>query len=44
MIDAADVPIHLGFTPATYTYTNIEGGLGMFGAVSVYESDWIRFN
>lgn len=44
MIDMADVPIHLGFTPATYTYTNIEGGLGMFGAVSVYESDWIRFN
>ena len=44
MIDMADVPIHLGFTPATYTYTNIEGGLGMFGAVSVYESGWIRFN
>lgn len=44
MIDMADVPIHLGFTPATYTYTNIEGGLGMFGAVSTYESDWIRFN
>lgn len=44
MIDAADVPIHLGFTPATYTYTNIEGGLGMFGAVSTYESGWIRFN
>lgn len=44
MIDTADVPIHLGFTPATYTYTNIEGGLGMFGAVSVFESGWIRFN
>ena len=44
MIDMADVPIDLGFTPATYTYTNIEGGLGMFGAVSTYESDWIRFN
>ena len=44
MIDMADVPIHLGFTPASFPYTNKEGGLGMFGAVSTYESDWIRFN
>ena len=36
----SDAPLHLGFSPATYVYTNIEGGLGMFGAVSCYESDW----
>jgi hypothetical protein len=38
--DNSDAPIHLGFSPVTYTYTNVEGGLGMFGAMSVYESDW----
>lgn len=36
----SDAPIHLGFSPVTYTYTNVEGGLGMFWAMSVYESDW----
>ena len=38
--DNSDAPVHLGFSPVTYTYTNIVGGLGMFGAMSVYESDW----
>ena len=38
--DNSDAPIHLGFSPVTYTYTNVEGGLGIFGAMSVYESDW----
>ena len=36
----SDAPIGLGFTPVTYTYTNIKGGLGIFGAVSLYETDW----
>ncbi len=36
----SDAPIDLGFTPVTYTYTNINGGLGIFGAVSLYETDW----
>lgn len=36
----SDAPVHLGFTPVTYTYTNINGGLGIFGAVSLYETDW----
>ena len=35
-----EIPIHLGFTPATYTYTNIIGGIGVFGAVAEYETDW----
>lgn len=38
--DNSDAPIHLGFSPVSYTYTNVEGGLGIFGAMSVYESDW----
>lgn len=42
IIDNSRVPIHLGFSPVTYTYTNVEGGLGMFGAVSEYESGWFR--
>ena len=32
----------LGFTPVTYTYTNITGGLGVFGGVSGYGSEWTR--
>ncbi len=40
--DYSDAPLHLGFTPVTYTYTNVEGGLGMFGAVSAFETDWIN--
>lgn len=43
-IDESRIPIHLGFSPVTYTYTNVEGGLGMFGAVSAYESDWFRID
>lgn len=35
-----EIPIHLGFTPATYTYTNVIGGIGVFGAVAEYETDW----
>lgn len=35
-----EIPIHLGFTPATYTYTNVVGGIGVFGAVAEYETDW----
>lgn len=41
--DNSDAPIHLGFSPVTYTYTNVVGGLGMFGAMSVYESDWKEY-
>lgn len=44
IVEESDAPIHLGFTPATYTYTNVEGGLGMFGAVSMYETDWFRID
>lgn len=39
-VERHDIPIHLGFTPATYTYTNVIGGIGVFGAVSEYETDW----
>lgn len=44
VVEESSAPIHLGFTPVTYTYTNVEGGLGMFGAVSKYETDWFRVN
>ena len=44
IVEESDAPIHLGFTPVTYTYTNVVGGLGMFGAVSMYETDWFRIN
>lgn len=44
IVDKSDAPIHLGFTPVTYTYTNVVGGLGMFGAVSMYETGWFRIN
>lgn len=44
VVEESLAPIHLGFTPVTYTYTNVEGGLGMFGAVSMYETDWFRVN
>ena len=32
----------LGFSSPSYLYTNVEGGLGMFGAMSTYESGWIN--
>lgn len=44
IVEESDAPIHLGFTPVTYTYTNVVGGLGMFGAVSMCETDWFRIN
>ncbi len=44
VVEESLAPIHLGFTPVTYTYTNVEGGLGMFGAVSMHETDWFRVN
>lgn len=40
IVEESSAPIHLGFTPVTYTYTNVEGGLGIFGAVSMYETGW----
>lgn len=42
IINNSRVPIHLGFSPVTYTFTNVKGGLGIFGAVSEYESGWFR--
>lgn len=44
VIENANIPIHLGFSPVTYTYTNVEGGLGVFGSVASYESGWFRTN
>lgn len=41
--DNSVLPSHLGFTPPTYTYTNIVGGIGVFGAVTAYESEWTRY-
>lgn len=32
----------VGLSPGIRTYTNIKGGLGMFGAVSMYESEWME--
>lgn len=42
---AADSPIDpcLGFTPVTYTYTNVCDGLGFFGGVKTYVSEWSKF-
>ena len=42
IMEWSDIPVHLGFSPVTYTYTNVQGGLGIFGAVSSYESGWFR--
>ena len=42
MVDASKLPVYMGFTPVTYIYTNVEGGLGFFGAVSSYETEWFR--
>ena len=33
----------LGFTTVTYTYTNVCDGLGFFGGVTTYASDWNKF-
>ena len=40
----SDAPLHLGFSPVTYVYTNVAGGLGMFAAVTSYETEWIDYN
>lgn len=40
----SDAPLHLGFSPVTYVYTNVVGGLGMFAAVTSYETEWIDYN
>ena len=44
IMDWSDIPVHLGFSPVTYTYTNVKGGLGVFGAMSSYESGWFRID
>jgi hypothetical protein len=33
----------LGFTPVTYTYSNVCDGLGFFGGVKAYVSQWNKF-
>ena len=43
VIEESDIPIDFGFTPTSYTYTNVIGGLGVFGAASVYESEWTSY-
>ena len=40
----SDAPLHLGFSPVTYAYTNVKGGLGMFAAVTSSETEWIYCN
>ena len=40
----SDAPLHLGFSPVTYAYTNVKGGLGMFAAVTSSETEWIDYN
>ena len=42
LIDNSELPVYMGFTPVTYIYTNVEGGLGVFGAVTSYETEWFR--
>lgn len=42
IIDWNEIPVYLGFSPVTYTYTNVEGGLGMFGAVTSYDTGWFK--
>ena len=42
--DNSDAPLHLGFSPVTYAYTNVKGGLGMFAAVTSSETEWIDYN
>ncbi len=34
---------NLGLTPPNFTYTNIDGGLGYIGAVSLAQTDWLSF-
>lgn len=41
--EVSDTPVNLGFSPVTYSYTNIRGGLGVFAATTTYESDWFSY-
>lgn len=43
ILDNSQQMVDFGFTPTSYTYTNVIGGLGMFGAISTYESDWKNY-
>lgn len=43
ILNYSTLPTHFGFTPVTYTYTNIVSGIGLFGAVTTYESEWTRY-
>ncbi len=36
-----NLPILIGAAPPSYVYTNIRGGVGIFGGISVTETDWI---
>ena len=37
-------PVHMGFGSASYLYSNVEGGLGMFGAMSSYDTGWFKID
>lgn len=34
--------IEMGFNTPSYVYTNVDGGLGIFGAVIAYDSGWFK--
>ena len=34
----------IGLSPASFTYTNVKDGIGVCGAYTVSESDWIKVN
>ncbi len=36
-----NLPVLVGAAPPSYLYTNIRGGVGVFGGISVTETDWI---
>ena len=42
--DRSNPPVHMGFGSASYLYTNVEGGLGMFGAMSSYDTGWFKID
>ncbi len=37
----ANLPILIGAAPPSYAFTNIRGGVGVFGGISKTETDWI---
>ena len=37
-----DTLAELGLSPVNFTYTNVSGGAGYFGALSVWESEWFE--